>query len=42
MTEQTEQAKKATRSLTGRAVSNKMDKTITVQLARRIRHPMSG
>ncbi|OGI43729.1 MAG: 30S ribosomal protein S17 [Candidatus Muproteobacteria bacterium RIFCSPHIGHO2_01_FULL_65_16] len=42
MTEQTEQAKKATRSLTGRVVSNKMDKTITVQVERRIRHPLYG
>ena len=42
MTEQTEQAKKATRSLTGRVVSNKMDKTITVQVERHIRHPLYG
>jgi len=36
-----EQTKKA-RSATGRVVSNKMNKTITVQVDRRIRHPLYG
>jgi small subunit ribosomal protein S17 len=42
----TEQAKtegsKAARSVTGRVVSNKMQKTITVQVERRLQHPMYG
>ncbi len=36
-----EQAKNA-RSLSGRVISNKMNKTITVQVDRRIRHPLYG
>ena len=36
-----EQTKNA-RSATGRVVSNKMNKTITVQVDRRIRHPLYG
>lgn len=35
----TEGAKTA-RSLTGRVISNKMDKTITVLIERKIRHPL--
>ncbi len=42
----TEQAKpegsKTARSVTGRVVSNKMQKTITVQVERRLQHPMYG
>jgi small subunit ribosomal protein S17 len=38
MTEET----KATRTLSGRVVSNKMDKTITVLIERRVQHPMYG
>ena len=30
---------KVTRSLTGRVVSNKMEKTITVVIERKVRHP---
>lgn len=35
-------ADKRTRTVTGRVVSNKMDKTITVLIERRVRHPMYG
>lgn len=34
--------KTRTRTLVGKVVSNKMDKTITVLVERRIRHPMYG
>jgi small subunit ribosomal protein S17 len=30
------------RTATGRVVSNKMDKTITVQVERRVKHPVYG
>ena len=30
------------RTLTGRVVSNKMDKTITVMVERRVKHPIYG
>ncbi len=40
MNEQTQD--KAVRALTGRVVSSKMDKTITVVIERRIKHPMYG
>lgn len=33
---------KATRTVTGRVVSNKMDKTITVLVERRVKHPIYG
>ena len=33
---------KTARSLSGRVVSNKMDKTITVRVDRRIKHPLYG
>lgn len=33
---------KTARSLSGRVVSNKMNKTITVQVDRRIKHPLYG
>lgn len=33
---------KVIRSLTGRVVSNKMDKTVTVLVERKVRHPLYG
>lgn len=33
---------KRSRTVTGRVVSDKMDKTITVLIERRVRHPMYG
>ena len=33
---------KRSRTVTGRVVSNKMDKTITVLVKRRVRHPVYG
>lgn len=33
---------KGSRTITGRVVSNKMDKTITVLVERRVRHPVYG
>ena len=41
MTEQIEAAK-AARALNGRVISNKMDKTITVLVERRVQHPVYG
>ena len=38
MTEQQE----SNRTLTGRVISNKMDKTITVLVERRVKHPIYG
>ncbi len=35
-------AEKRARTVTGRVVSNKMDKTITVLIERRVRHPVYG
>lgn len=35
-------AEKSVRSLTGKVVSNKMDKTVTVLIERRVKHPMYG
>jgi small subunit ribosomal protein S17 len=35
-------SEKRTRTVTGRVISNKMDKTITVLLERRVRHPVYG
>ena len=35
-------AEKRTRMATGRVVSNKMDKTITVLVERRVKHPVYG
>ena len=37
-----ESAERGTRTVTGRVVSNKMDKTITVLIERRVRHPVYG
>ncbi|MDD5329454.1 MAG: 30S ribosomal protein S17 [Sulfuricella sp.] len=33
---------KVTRTLTGRVVSNKMDKTVTVLVERKVKHPLYG
>jgi len=38
MTEET----KAKRTVTGKVVSNKMDKTITVMVERKVKHPVYG
>jgi small subunit ribosomal protein S17 len=35
-------AEQRTRTATGRVVSNKMDKTITVLIERRVKHPVYG
>ena len=35
-------AEKRTRTATGKVVSNKMDKTITVMVERRVKHPVYG
>jgi small subunit ribosomal protein S17 len=35
-------AEKATRVVKGKVVSNKMDKTITVLIERRVKHPVYG
>ena len=36
------EAKKVVRSLSGRVVSDKMDKTITVLVERKVKHPLIG
>ena len=36
------EAQKTIRTLTGRVVSDKMDKTITVLIERRVKHPIYG
>jgi small subunit ribosomal protein S17 len=41
-TAKAESASKAARTVTGRVVSNKMQKTITVQVERRLQHPKYG
>ena len=38
----TEDTSKSVRTLSGRVVSDKMDKTITVLIERRVKHPMYG
>lgn len=38
----TGESTKAVRTLTGRVVSDKMDKTITIKVERRVKHPMYG
>jgi small subunit ribosomal protein S17 len=42
MTESKTAESKTTRTLTGRVVSDKMDKTVTVLVERRVTHPMYG
>jgi small subunit ribosomal protein S17 len=37
-----EQGTKLARTLVGRVVSNKMDKTVTVRVERRVKHPVYG
>ncbi len=37
-----EKAKKVVRSLSGRVVSDKMDKTVTVLVERKVKHPLIG
>jgi small subunit ribosomal protein S17 len=39
---QTAKAPKVVRALTGRVVSDKMNKTVTVLIERRVRHPLVG
>lgn len=41
-TEMENTASKTIRTLSGRVVSDKMDKTITVMVERRVRHPLYG
>ena len=36
------EAKKIVRTVTGKVVSNKMDKTITVLVERKVKHPLYG
>ncbi|MFT7300220.1 MAG: small subunit ribosomal protein S17 [Porticoccus sp.] len=36
------EAEKKARTLSGRVVSNKMDKSVTVLIERRVKHPMYG
>ncbi len=36
------EASKVVRTLTGRVVSDKMDKTVTVLVERRVKHPVMG
>lgn len=36
------EAQKRVRTLTGRVVSDKMDKTVTVKIVRRVAHPIYG
>jgi small subunit ribosomal protein S17 len=38
----TEASKVVVRTLTGRVVSDKMDKTVTVLVERRVKHPIMG
>jgi len=42
MTEATKAQDKRSRALTGRVVSDKMDKTVTVLVERRVTHPLYG
>ena len=42
MSEQTNKAEKAQRTIEGRVVSNKMQKTVTVLLERQVQHPLYG
>jgi small subunit ribosomal protein S17 len=42
MTEQTNTPAKAQRTIEGRVVSNKMQKTVTVLLERQVQHPLYG
>ncbi len=39
---ETSKTEKASRTVSGRVISNRMHKTVTVQVERRIRHPLYG
>lgn len=39
---ETSKTEKAARTVSGRVISNRMHKTVTVQVERRIRHPLYG
>ena len=41
-TQNTQEAAKRQRTLVGRVVSNKMDKTVVVSVERRVKHPVLG
>ena len=38
----TEESRKESRTVTGQVVSDKMDKTVTVLVERKVRHPLYG
>jgi small subunit ribosomal protein S17 len=42
MSEQGHEVQKVRRALVGRVVSDKMDKTVTVLVERRVKHPLYG
>ena len=42
MSEESKQDSKAGRTMSGRVVSDKMDKTITVMIERKVKHPIYG
>lgn len=42
MMEKNENKQKLTRTITGKVVSNKMQKTIVVQVVREVKHPLYG
>ncbi len=42
MSEETKQDSKVGRTMSGRVVSDKMDKTITVMIERKVKHPIYG
>jgi small subunit ribosomal protein S17 len=42
MSEQAKEATKSQRTIEGRVVSNKMQKTVTVLLERQVQHPLYG
>ncbi|OGT41615.1 MAG: 30S ribosomal protein S17 [Gammaproteobacteria bacterium RIFCSPHIGHO2_12_FULL_37_34] len=42
MTEHTEQKSNSSRTLRGKVVSDKMNKTIVVQVERKVQHPLYG
>lgn len=42
MTEQIIEQSKTQRTVTGKVISNKMDKTIVVQIERKVKHPLYG
>ena len=42
MAEPAEQSQKSARAVTGLVVSDRMDKTITVMVERRVKHPVYG